>query len=142
MHCTSVVSFEDDMTPLCRVQRKRTAGWELPENTVCVDSSTCWRNPFIVGEHGTPLKCVLLYMNLMSGYPSLLMDNVEVQIAALHYVTRNIKTLRGKNLACWCREGTSCHADVLLAIANQPRRALTTKGFNESVQRSRGRFSV
>lgn len=27
--------------------------------------------------------------------------------------------LRGKNLACWCKPGTPCHADVLLKIANQ-----------------------
>lgn len=26
--------------------------------------------------------------------------------------------LRGKNLACWCRAGAPCHADVLLEIAN------------------------
>jgi hypothetical protein len=27
--------------------------------------------------------------------------------------------LRGKNLACWCPEGSPCHADVLLEIANE-----------------------
>lgn len=27
--------------------------------------------------------------------------------------------LRGKNLACWCRAGEPCHADVLLRIANE-----------------------
>ena len=29
--------------------------------------------------------------------------------------------LRGKNLACWCKAGTPCHADVLLKLANQAR---------------------
>lgn len=28
--------------------------------------------------------------------------------------------LRGKNLACWCKPGEPCHADVLLDIANRP----------------------
>ncbi|MDX0178660.1 DUF4326 domain-containing protein [Sinorhizobium meliloti] len=28
--------------------------------------------------------------------------------------------LRGKNLACWCRPGAPCHADVLLQVANRP----------------------
>lgn len=28
--------------------------------------------------------------------------------------------LRGKNLACWCRSGEPCHADVLLELANRP----------------------
>lgn len=26
--------------------------------------------------------------------------------------------LGGKNLACWCREGTPCHVETLLALAN------------------------
>jgi len=29
------------------------------------------------------------------------------------------KGLRGKNLACWCKPGEPCHADVLLEIANR-----------------------
>jgi|GEM_PF-4307238 len=28
------------------------------------------------------------------------------------------RALRGKNLACWCKLDTPCHADVLLDIAN------------------------
>lgn len=28
--------------------------------------------------------------------------------------------LAGKDLACWCKPNETCHADVLLAIANQP----------------------
>lgn len=31
-----------------------------------------------------------------------------------------IRELRGKNLACWCKPGDPCHADVLLALANRP----------------------
>lgn len=27
--------------------------------------------------------------------------------------------LHGKNLACWCKPGEPCHADVLLEIANR-----------------------
>lgn len=30
-----------------------------------------------------------------------------------------IAALRGRNLACWCKPGTPCHADVLLEIANR-----------------------
>jgi hypothetical protein len=28
-------------------------------------------------------------------------------------------SLAGKNLACWCRAGSPCHVDTLLAIANK-----------------------
>jgi hypothetical protein len=27
--------------------------------------------------------------------------------------------LHGRDLMCWCAEGTPCHGDVLLAIANE-----------------------
>lgn len=27
--------------------------------------------------------------------------------------------LKGKNLACWCKEGSPCHGDVILEIANR-----------------------
>lgn len=30
----------------------------------------------------------------------------------------DIRALQGKDLACWCAAGSSCHADVLLTIAN------------------------
>lgn len=30
------------------------------------------------------------------------------------------KALRGFNLACWCKPGEACHADILLEIANSP----------------------
>ena len=30
----------------------------------------------------------------------------------------DLRELKGKNLACWCRLDRSCHADVLLEIAN------------------------
>ncbi|KRA97392.1 hypothetical protein ASD83_09640 [Devosia sp. Root685] len=26
--------------------------------------------------------------------------------------------LKGKNLACWCREGTPCHVETLIKLAN------------------------
>ncbi|HEV7323561.1 MAG TPA: DUF4326 domain-containing protein [Bosea sp. (in: a-proteobacteria)] len=35
--------------------------------------------------------------------------------------TQKHEPLRGKNLACWCKLGTPCHADVLIELANRPR---------------------
>jgi hypothetical protein len=36
------------------------------------------------------------------------------------HLARDIRaTLRGKNLACWCKIGDPCHRDVLLDIANR-----------------------
>jgi hypothetical protein len=33
---------------------------------------------------------------------------------------RMIAELRGRNLACFCKHGKPCHADVLLELANRP----------------------
>lgn len=35
-------------------------------------------------------------------------------------VLASLPDLRGSNLACWCKAGMPCHADVLLEIANRP----------------------
>lgn len=43
-------------------------------------------------------------------------DSERARTAAL----QAMPTLRGKNLACWCRLDQACHADVLLEIANRP----------------------
>ena len=39
-----------------------------------------------------------------------------------------VAELRGKNLACWCRPGAPCHADVLLELANAPSARQTEGG--------------
>lgn len=38
------------MTKPQRIQLKRTRGWRMPPNTVKVDRSTKWGNPFIPGQ--------------------------------------------------------------------------------------------
>jgi len=39
-------------------------------------------------------------------------DNIEFRKAVK-------KQLKGKNLVCWCPLDKSCHADILLKIANE-----------------------
>lgn len=46
--------------------------------------------------------------------------NVGPPVRAGEAPTRDALTqLRGKNLACWCKLGEPCHADVLLELANK-----------------------
>jgi hypothetical protein len=92
----------------------------MPKNTVSVCRPGPWGNPFIVGKHGTAARCVELYKRLLAGMLCISVDHecVEAQERAVKYAAENIGELRGKNLACWCREGKPCHADVLLCVAN------------------------
>jgi hypothetical protein len=106
-----------------RIQRRRTKGWRMPEGAVAVDRSTAWGNPFVVGQDGTAAECTALYRNLLNGLICLSSKaSVEAQKAARAHVMQNWQSLRGKPLACWCRPGAPCHADLLLELANAPLR--------------------
>lgn len=101
-----------------RIQLRRAKGWRMPENAIKVDRTTPWGNPFIVGKDGTQAECVDLYRMLLGGYMCISRGGLEAQRAARDYVAENRAKLIGKDLACWCRPGTPCHADVLLELAN------------------------
>lgn len=87
-----------------RIQRKRSKGWRMPENTVYVGRPTKWGNAFIVTKETPPHIAVLNFIIMLNRH-----DFKEIK-----------KTLKGKNLACWCPLDQPCHADILLEIANAP----------------------
>jgi hypothetical protein len=95
-----------------RIQLSRKKGWKLPPNTVVVARPRKWGNPYRVGQTDVDgsiidqAKAVRLFRLMMK------------QTACVSLVESAQRELRGKNLACWCRPGTPCHADVLLEIAN------------------------
>lgn len=45
------------MTPV-RVQRQRTKGWRMPENTVYVGRGSAWGNPYRVGKTQMRKPCI------------------------------------------------------------------------------------
>jgi hypothetical protein len=111
------------MTGPQRIQLRRARGWRMPENTVKVDRTTPWGNPFVVGRHGNAAYCVQLLEYLLAGLVCVSTDNVDEQRTYLAHAIAHRHELRGKNLACWCRPDRPCHADLLLRLARQPERA-------------------
>lgn len=101
-----------------RVRLSRAKGWRMPDNTVKADRTTLLGNPFVTGKHGTQERCVELHRLLIAGYVAIGMDNVDAQIAHRKHVIENRAEYRGKNLGCWCRDGTPCHVDTLLPVFN------------------------
>ncbi len=87
-----------------RIQRKRTKGWKMPENTIYVGRPTKWGNPYKVEDFGLDRSIELFRQNIMT--------NESV------FVKMDFEKLKGKNLACFCKQGQKCHADVLLELAN------------------------
>lgn len=101
-----------------RIQLSRKKGWKMPSNTVKVDRSTKWGNPFVVGRHGTLTECVDDF-HMMVAYKLIRGDaDTKAQADYINLLSKGIEELRGKNLACWCPVGSKCHADILLHIAN------------------------
>ncbi len=88
------------MKPI-RIQRKRTKGWRMPENTLSVTRPGKWGNKWRIQDGFTIEESLAIYSEWAK-------DNVS-QIK---------KELRGKNLACFCPLNQKCHADILLELAN------------------------
>lgn len=109
------------MTPK-RIQRRRTKGWRMPENTVYVGRGSRWGNPWRVGSTGWVIKPGGIIDR--EPHPPLTLEqaiesfrnSMEADPDDLRYMRAE---LRGKNLACWCPVSQPCHADVLLELANR-----------------------
>lgn len=131
------------MTPK-RIQRKRSKGWKMPENTVYVGRPTAWGNPFYVRNFGSGAWYVFFESDIVfTGYAesearaeaiglfekwfdgSIAEIGTEIHDFRNKYGWKGFHLahvighlLRGKNLACWCPLDQPCHADVLLRLAN------------------------
>jgi hypothetical protein len=109
-----------------RIQLRRTKGWRMPDNTVKVDRTTKWGNPFVVGKSGGMYTAKVTDRR----HAYLLFKSIAVDNAKL--ITDARAELRGKNLACWCPKADPyedcCHAAVLLEIANSTSNDTEVKG--------------
>ncbi len=129
-----------------RIQRKRTKGWKMPENTVYVGRPTKWGNPFYFNfspstgqwrcmfEERVIVVCLTKleaqeyavkyfeqWFSNEIAEPGTTLHNFRNDSSWIGFSLATIvkRHLRGKDLACWCKEGEPCHADVLLRLANQ-----------------------
>jgi hypothetical protein len=99
------------MTKPVRLTLSRRRGFNLERLSeatnglpaVYVGRPSKWGNPYIVGRM-TPKEAVAGYRDQWLPY------RMSRGLAPLE--------LRGKNLACFCKPGEPCHADVLLELAN------------------------
>ncbi len=107
-----------------RIQLSRKKGWRMPENTVKVSRPGPFGNPYSVdgaidaGYKGTREElgrlCAESFAEWLRG------DHWTVAQPKRDVLLQRLPELRGKNLACWCRQDHPCHADVLLDLANRP----------------------
>jgi len=89
----------------------------MPANTVKVSRPSMFGNPFVIGTLGVPdaATAVRKFRELVNDQTRCLQHDRFFMFTG----GRIEAYLRGKNLACWCKLGEPCHADVLLELANQ-----------------------
>jgi hypothetical protein len=127
-----------------RITLRRTKGWRLPPNTRVVTRATIFGNPFKVGDPGRlltrevdyalrgpadPAQAVLFFQTWLAtgAHPWPANDLTYFGRAALRIeldarraaILAALPSLRGQNLACFCKAGAPCHADVLIRMGNE-----------------------
>jgi len=113
-----------------RMQLSRKAGFNLQATSLALNGLPArritrpgpWGNPFTIDEMAARYgldraaaqeKAVALCGQWLKGTLDPALSPGEPPTRAV------IRTeLKGHNLACWCKAGTPCHADVLIELAN------------------------
>lgn len=126
-----------------RIRLSRTARWRLADASLALNGLPARRitrpgpysNPFKIGSWArlgdpAPQGAIRLsyLISLQGEKPGFtLISDQEMAVDfyrrwaagwTLEKIARFRDELGGHNLACWCREGTPCHADVLLPLVN------------------------
>jgi hypothetical protein len=88
-----------------RFRRSRRKGMRLPAGVVVVTRPTMWGNPhpLALGREEATRR---YREDLLAGRLAVTVDDAR-------------RELRGRDLACYCPLDEPCHADVLLAVANE-----------------------
>ena len=112
---------EEKMTAPRRVQLSRARGWRMPENTVKVDRSTRFGNPWSIGSRDHNNDLVEDAGDAVAAFRAWVEDMADAERIGerIERLSDWRSTLRGKNLASWCKLDGPCHADVLLELANK-----------------------
>lgn len=120
-----------------RLQLSRKRGFNLQElsratnglEAVNVARPGKWGNPFVVHHPGSSFEKPMTAKMAVASFRSMIekeggwfptplpwpKGKIPAQYTTVEDVMRE---LAGKNLACWCKPGASCHASVLLDLAN------------------------
>lgn len=130
-----------------RITLSRASGWRKPAGAVIVSRPSIWGNPWSPGNPGRldalDTRYRLMIPLTQSGavlFYRLWLTMDRLPLAALPDMTQltdagqqamrdhlygrrglilsEIHQLRGRDLCCWCKPGTPCHADTLMEIAN------------------------
>ncbi len=110
-----------------RIQRKRIRGWRMPDNAVSITRPGTFGNPFTesmvrewglwVTEEDIREQSIDAFREWLIGDWQSVLPGAESDFRR-RGILHALPSIRGKDLACFCREGLPCHGDVLLELAN------------------------
>lgn len=115
-----------------RLTLSRQKGFRLPEGAVSVTRPGFWGNPFRVVHRAdldaaSPWLCQWpgspggWHFKTQQGAAAKAVEAMRLMIEQLRSgeeMRLRLKELRGRDLACWCKPGEHCHADMLIELAN------------------------
>lgn len=101
----------------------------MPEGAVYVGRPTRWGNPFEIGSSvyvhapdARGVQPVNFSIAITAGLAVYLYEVAmwkDTGTGLSIWVRLHLDELRGRDLVCWCPLDRPCHADVLLAAANE-----------------------
>ncbi len=118
------------MTAPSRLTLSRAKGFNLQAASLALNGLTAvsvarptkWGNPWLVENFGAH-KAVAVFSTWLNNHTVNDFYGPERAVALKarrDRILTNLPSMRGKNLACWCKQSQPCHADVLLKLANAP----------------------
>jgi len=103
-----------------RIQRRRTKGWRMPENTQYVGRGTKWGNPFVVTKELNSYEACQMYAECVDAPNKAKRYFNEPEATEMekyfNRIANSLDELEGKDLACWCPLDKECHADILIEM--------------------------
>ncbi len=109
-----------------RIQLSRKKGHRKPPDAVNVARPTKWGNPFNWKDSDTeliPEATAKHYakesFNQWLRFGEVMGVRHPKYDEQRQWILDHIHELQGKDLACWCKPGEPCHAEVLRCLANQ-----------------------
>lgn len=93
------------------ITRKRTKGFKLPPNTLCITRPGRWGNPFeTAGEFGLGMAIVTGY-----NFPYPLFFSSRSDERKMIWIHEHILELcQYDYIACWRKDHSKCHGTILL----------------------------
>lgn len=98
-----------------RLQQQRVKGWRTPDDAARVSRGTDWANPWRVGD----LVALPGFDGSIRVTPQIAVELFAAWVTERGWVEQMTEELAGRDLVCWCKIGTPCHADWILETVNR-----------------------